>query len=489
MQEPLATTLRWRPYRPYSCLVMLVAASWALTTLTLASMALLTPVAFAQVALEESTDAAVAGLGVFLGGLNDLPAMAPMVVFAVGGAIVQLVWLPYLRARREVTVGPGGLALVRHHRWWAPRRSWHTGWQHVERVVERGFVRDPAIPQRPVLEVHLLPGAPELPRWVVGRTPQHVLIFGNRGKHRRPGARLTRCALDIGAVVREVHPDLVEAWVGESVAPNQLRHPSVGPDHQGHAPRALPGTTITSGALHPPPGPVWLSFTMERRRWWSITVVFTVLTALSGTAYLISGEVLGIFSLMLFIPLAAALVWWSLGSKLLLARRGVEVGPEGLTFVQERHGLVFRPLHRHVSWADVGAMVTREVRNFETLLGKRDNPIKPEMRSRNARRRVVDLYVRPTPWERGWADLQVDHSAHPVPDLPQMADAVEFPASRLRLEAPAGREIATFPSGWDSQAFPSEGVSHWQLRRVLYAFRPDLCHGFDDLTDPPNGQL
>jgi hypothetical protein len=158
----------------------------------------------------------------------------------------------------------------------------------------------------------------------------------------------------------------------------------------------------------------------------------------------------------------------------LTAGVGVLVSVDGLVLVRKRR---WRPraLERTaVSWDRVQVAVTR--RAFDIVA------------TQAGRRRVVDVYLHeipPTPVPIPGVGADVTATRHTGPDAIGTGTLVRYPAVRLRLAyrhdlEPRGRSSwATAPGDGTT---PLRLPSH-QLRPALLAFRPDLCHGFDDLWE------
>lgn len=378
--------------------------------------------------------------------------------------------LPGATNRRELVVGAEGMDVVEHPKWWHRGGRARVGWDDVQVVNAPG--------PGELLELYLTRDVPSLPAFAAAEVAveadtsiEGVRIPAPRLRFGEPVSR------DVAEAVAAWRPDLFYAGTGV----DQWFTP---PQAAGPRPVALPRPDRPAAATSPEPpevprpaGPVWLDHGEPWPR--LLLAILAQVAVLAGGVYLMNDPfglptvAAGLVALVLLVPvlfccLTLPVTLWLLPRA--TAGVGILVSADGLQIVRKRR---WRPraLERStVGWDWVQAAVTR--RAFDAVP------------SRAGRRRVVDLYLHenpplPVPLPGVGADAAA--SEHTGPDAVGTGRLVGYPATRLRLTyrhdlEPRGRDA------WPGNGSPVRMPAH-QLRPALLAFRPQLCHGFDDLWE------
>lgn len=421
-------------------------------------------------------------------GLVGLALVAPTLVLA-------LYRLRYA-VEHLVEVDEAGLTLTVEGRWWRRERSWSVAWERVQYVSawsltyyeKRPQAKGHQHVQRPVLDLYLYFGPGEVPRWVgardsEGRTSIPVEPPAARVRLGGPGPVSAQVITSLTRAVGKLRPDLF--YRGISTAQHYV----------------APETEETAGPVrHRSPIPVpeaprhrvWMDLRLSPLRW---SGTLAALTALLGLCLLgVSSELwyplVGGVSALPLLLLLPALAYWLYLAPGVTAERGIGVGPEGLWFRQRRLLWARTGLDETIPWSEVRAIVARTVPAQEVVTLNHRIPLRaPGVRDDQGR--VVEIYVRPRYGDaRRWRALGINAAQLSRGDSRGIDDLVDFPATRLRLHHHPEKEAAGAPvwRGFLNGGTAPEEVGHWQLRQVLHAFRPDLCHGFDDLPDPFRGR-
>ncbi|RIQ15888.1 hypothetical protein DY240_23435, partial [Jiangella rhizosphaerae] len=234
-------------------------------------------------------------------------------------------------------------------------------------------------------------------------------------------------------------------------------------------------------AVPRPAGPVWLDHGESWPR--LLLAVLVQVAVLVGGGYLMNDPfglptvAAALIALVLLVPFlfccfTLPITLWLLPR--FTAGVGILVSAEGLELVRKRRWRPRALVRTTVSWDWVQAAVTRRAFDLAATPARG--------------RRVVDLYLHedaPLPVPVPGVGADVVATEHPAPDAVGTGTLVRYPAIRLRLtyrhdlEA-RGREQWTAAAG-DARS-PVRVPPH-QLRPALLAFRPQVCHGFDDLWE------
>ncbi|SDU80780.1 hypothetical protein [Jiangella alkaliphila] len=380
--------------------------------------------------------------------------------------------LPGSTARREIVVDGGGLLVTEHPKWWH-RGGWaRIGWDGVQVVNAPG--------PGELLELYLDREVPGLPAFAA----TDVAVEADT---EIDGVRIPAPRLRLGEPVSREVAEAVAAWRPD------LFYAGSGVDQwftppEAAGPRAVPLTDVAAppeGEAAPAPpdvprpaGPVWLE---HGESWPRVLAAMVVQVAvLVGGIYLMNDPfglptaAAALIALVLLVPVLFCCI--TLPASLWLLPRftagvGILVSADGLELVRKRRWRPRALVRTSVSWDWVQVAVTR--RAFDLATPARG-------------RRVVDVYLHenarlPVPVPGVGADVTA--SRHEGPDAIGTGRLVRYPAIRLRLSyrhdlEARGRErwSAAVAGGRSPVRLPSH-----QLRPALLAFRPDLCHGFDDL--------
>ncbi|TDD68169.1 hypothetical protein E1262_16380 [Jiangella aurantiaca] len=398
----------------------------------------------------------------------------------VAGIVVTVVRLPRNTTRREIVVDAGGLLVTEHPKWWH-RGGWaRIGWDGIQ------VVNAPARGTGPgqLLELYLTREVPGLPAFAATdvaveadteiegvRVPAHRLRIG--------GLADPDAAPAVAEAVAERRPDLFYAGirVDQWFTPPRLATARADPPPE---PLAQDDEAAPPPPVVPrPAGPVWLA---HGESWPRVLAAILVQAAVVGGGGYLMNNPFGLpavpsvlIALVLLVPflfccLTLPITLWLVPR--FTAGVGILVSADGLVFVRKRRWRPRALVRTAVSWDWVQAALVRDAFHVANTAAKRN--------------RSVDLYLYenpelPTPIPGVGADVTA--TRHPQPDSVGTARVVHYPAIRLRLtyrrdlEA-RGRALWTGPLGDGRE--PVRMPAH-QLRPALLAFRPDLCHGFDDV--------
>lgn len=229
-----------------------------------------------------------------------------------------------------------------------------------------------------------------------------------------------------------------------------------------------------------PAGAVWL----DHGETWPrvLLAILAQIVVLAGGIYLMNDPFglptapAALIALVLLVPVLFCCLTLPVSLWLLprfTAGAGILVSAEGLEIVRKRRWRPRQLERSTVSWHWVQAAVTRRAFDVAAMPA--------------GRRRVVDLYLYdnarlPVPLPGVGSDAAA--TLQPAPDAIGTGRLVRYPAIRLRLTyrhdlEPRGRDSWP-PAPGDGR--PARLPAH-QLRTALLAFRPQVCHGFDDLWD------
>jgi hypothetical protein len=154
-----------------------------------------------------------------------------------------------------------------------------------------------------------------------------------------------------------------------------------------------------------------------------------------------------------------------------LAGVGIRIGPDGLSLVRKKPWRLRGTISTALPWDRIQVIVARRGFSAGDTNGKH--------------RRTVDLYLRddpPQPHAFPGVGIGFTVSRHEQPDSTGTSALAVFPSTRLRLTYRPDHERRG-RTAWDRLGEDKAGVHvlpPHQLRPALLAFRPDLCHGFDD---------
>ncbi|MDA2806952.1 hypothetical protein [Nocardiopsis suaedae] len=404
-----------------------------------------------------------------------------VLVLAVTAGLVYAAYrVPYRHTYLEVEVLPTGLAITERRRWWAPGGRAVLAWDDVHAVSARtvnyrkgsegGTVR------RPVLDVYLrrkVSGLPNAAR--PKRVPDdeidvedvtapafRVRLGGDRKEY---AEAVRKIAPMLGAVRPGIFPQglRAEQWF---VPPAADRPPEA---HTEEADRPVTGPPVTVD---------YRASVLSQ-----LGVVALSAAVVAGSGYLMSNPfgwgtlAAGLLALVLVVPcIGCALLFgaalWTLPRS--TAPLAVRVGEGGLEFVRKKPMHLRATVTTAIEWERVQAIITRDRSDR--------NSVREDLKTE-----VVDVFLRGGDPLSGWGvpgtGLKLTCGRQERPDSTAVAERVAFPAYRLRMLSPAGPSQSGPPL---RDALLGNGprpdkVPATSLRAALYAFRPDLCHGFGDL--------
>ncbi|MDA2814313.1 hypothetical protein O4J56_26940 [Nocardiopsis sp. RSe5-2] len=417
-----------------------------------------------------------------------------ILVLAVTAGLVYAAYrVPYRHTRLEVEVLPAGLGITERRRWWARGGSAVLAWDDVHvisaRTVNYRAGTQGGTVRRPVLDVYLrreVSGMPNAAR--PKRVPDDEIdvedvtapAFRVRlGGDRKEYAKAVR---ELAPMLGEARPDLfpqglrAEQWF----VPPSADRPAEGSAEEAGA---APAFTETPGAPDRPVTgpPVTVDYRVPVLS--QLGVVALSAAVVAGSGYLMSNPfgwgtlAAGLLALVLVVPcIGCALL---LGGALWTLPRStsplaVRVGEGGLEFVRKKPMHLRATVTTAIEWERIQAIVTRDRSDR--------NSVREDLKTE-----VVDIFLRgDDPVSRSGvpgAGLKLTGGAQQKPDSAAVAERVDFPAYRLRMLSPTGPPRSGPPL---REALTGNGprpdrVPATQLRAALYAFRPDLCHGFRDL--------
>ncbi|WP_165368130.1 hypothetical protein [Phytoactinopolyspora endophytica] len=416
--------------------------------------------------------------------------------------VVALVRLPRALAARAVVVDVAGFEAVERPRWWFRGRQARIAWEDVQVISAEdaghgSSDQSPRTAQR-LLDLYLTRDVPGVPPFVaVTRVDEpDVDIEGVRVPSYRARIQglMPRSAMDVqelAEAVGSVRPDLfyagirVDQWY---MPPPDARAGATGRSGAGRAVAGVDTDAISRPSpqtLRRPGAPVRLDY--RHPSWQIVGTIFGQIAAIAGCWYLMNNPFgwstvpAGLLALLLVTPflfccgtLPAAL--WIMPRY--TARVGIEVGPLGLTVTRKRPWRLRATVSTDIAWDRVQAVVARGSSGTAAPSGKR--------------RRSVDIYLhdgRDEPYPVPGVGTDMSVSRRLLPDSSGTDPLVAFPATRLRLTyrhdlEPRGRQRWESPDGPgpDTLALPP-----YHLRPALLAFRPERCHGFDDLWSGIDG--
>ncbi|HEY9409044.1 MAG TPA: hypothetical protein VIP77_05630 [Jiangellaceae bacterium] len=422
--------------------------------------------------------------------------------------VVFVIRLPRATTRREVVADATGLESIEYPRWWYRGRRARIDWDNVQAISAqtRGFTAGRSRSRAPgnVLEIYLFHDVAGLPSFAVTEpaSEANTDIDGIRVPASRvclggPGDQYAAEVRDIAEIIGALRPELfyagaqVDQWYvppldAASSTPAGSAEPA-GPQVVSSAPGDRPADTAPGSPVLPRPGaPLWLDYGHSPLQLAAAVVGQVALMA--GCLFLMNNPFgwstvpAGLVAFLAIVPFLFCCL--TLPASLWLTPRfiagvGVLVTTDGLEFVRKRPWRLRATVRTTVTWDWMQAIVARHAFHVANTTARRG--------------RAVDIYLyenRHEPTVIPGVGVDVAVTQHVVPDSAGTAHLVTFPATRLRLTyrhdvERRGRELWTgLVNGRQSLGtLPAH-----QLRPALFAFRPDLCHGFDDLWEGVGGR-
>lgn len=417
------------------------------------------------------------------------------------GVAAFVIRLPRARTRREVVADAAGLEAIEHPRWWYRGRRARIDWDNVQAISAqtRGFAAGRRRSRAPgnVLEIYLFHDVPGLPAFAVSepaseantdiggiRVPATRLCLGG------PGDQYANEIRDVAEAIGALRPELfyagaeVDQWYlpplhAASSAPTGSTAPAEPPTPSTARGDRPVGAAPGSPALPRPGAPLWLDYGHSLLQMAATVVAQVALMAgclaLMNNPFGWSTVPAGLVAFLAIVPFLFCCL--TLPASLWLIPRftagvGVLVTTDGLEFVRKRPWRPRATVRTTVTWDWMQAIVARHAFHVANTTVRRG--------------RAVDIYLyenRHEPTVIPGVGVDVAVTQHVVPDSAGTAHLVTFPATRLRLmyrhdAERRGRQLWTglVGGGQSLGTLPAH-----QLRPALFAFRPDLCHGFDDL--------
>lgn len=417
------------------------------------------------------------------------------------GVAAFVIRLPRAVTHREVVADAAGLEAIEHPRWWYRGRRARIGWDNVQAISAqtRGFAAGRGRSRAPgnALEIYLFHDVPGLPAFAPSEPANETNtdIDGIRVPATRvclggPGEQYATEVRELAEAIGTLRPELfysgatVDQWYAPPLRSVASTAVTASVPVESPAVAAASGDPEPTSPVLPRPGaPVWLDHGHSLLEMATAVVVQVALMA--GCLFLMNNPFgwstvpAGLVAFLCVVPFLFCCL--TLPASLWLIPRftagiGVLVTTDGLEFVRKRPWRLRATVRTTVTWDWTQAVVTRHA--FHVA-------------NRKVRRhRAVDIYLyenRHEPTVIPGVGVDVAVTQHAVPDSAGTAHVVTFPATRLRLNyrhdlEQRGRKLWSQPFVGGRTTLPSH-----QLRSALFAFRPDLCHGFDDLWEGVEG--
>ncbi|NDL57368.1 cytochrome d ubiquinol oxidase subunit II [Phytoactinopolyspora mesophila] len=435
------------------------------------------------------------------------PERRPLAIGAlVAVSLTVVVLIGFMRAlpraltRHEIVVDDGGLEIAARPKWWYRGKAAHIGWDDVQVVSAESIGlpdgSDTGRLARRALHFYLhrvIPGLPafagleavdEADVHIEGvRVPSYRLRIGDLTPYAHDEVHQLATAIDA------VRPDLfytgtrAAQWYTptEHLAPGARLWRSASPSAPSPHPSDSPGPGLDGRVpdIQRPAGAVWLNYGHPH---WEIAGGVVVLAGvLAGSIYLVNNPFgwdnvpAALLALVVIVPLffcclvLPAVLWLY---PRLTAAVGIRVAFDGLVIVRKRRWRWAATVSTTVPWNQIQAIVTRGGRTATDPVG--------------AKQRFVDLYLHPgldEAYDVPGVGLDLTVSQPREPDSAGTAQLVTFPAVRVRLPYRHDREAAGRQRWEEAVRRGPETLTspRHQLRPALLAFRPQLCHGFEDL--------
>jgi hypothetical protein len=434
----------------------------------------------------------------------DRRPLAMSAVVAVVLAAIVLVGflrtLPRAVTRHEIVVADAGIEIATRPKWWYRGRTAHIGWDDVQAVSAEVIGLPDGNDQGPyarrALHLYLLRALPGLPAFAelqaVDEADVHIEGVRVPSYRLRIGALTPHAGDDVhqlATAIDAVRPELfytgvrVNQWYtpAEHRAPGaRLWRSASRPAVSSHSTTSSdPGPDRRAPDLQPPAGAVWLNYGHPH---WEIAGGIVLMTGvIVGCVYLVNnpfgwGDVpAALLALAVIVPLffcclvLPAVLWLY---PRLTADVGIRVAFDGLVIVRKRRWRWPATESTVVPWNQLQAIVSRSGRTVTDPSG--------------AKQRFVDLYLHPgldAAYDVPGVGVDLTVSQPREPDSAGAAQLVTFPAIRVRLPYRHDREAAGRRRWEESVRRQPQTLRlpRHQLRPALLAFRPQLCHGFEDL--------
>lgn len=427
-----------------------------------------------------------------------------LVLTVTAGLVYAAYRVPYRHTRLEVEVLPAGIAVTERRRWWARGGHAVLAWDDIRAIsartvnyrkgAEGGTVR------RPVLDVYVRPDISGLPNAArPKRVPDDEIDVDEvpapafRVRFGGNSAKYEEAVRALAPILGSARPGLfpqglrAEQWFVPEAVPGSVPESTGTDEPSERATKRAAGQPTEPAPPHGGPGrpvtgpPVTVDY--QARVLTMLGVIVLAAAVVAGSVSLMSNPFgwgtlpAGLLALVLVVPcigcaLLLGVSLWTLPRS--TAPLAIRVGEGGLEFVRKKPMHLRATVTTAVEWERVQAVVTRDRADR--------NSVREDLKTE-----VVDVFLHGGdplhPWGVPGTGLKLTCGLQEEPDSAAMAERVSFPAYRLRILSPTGPPETGPPL---REALLGSGprparVPATQLRAALHAFRPDLCHGFDDL--------